>query len=170
MCVYVHAHGVCMHRCVFLPRVLFSNKSIWLLYSHWMHADIWIVGNEPLSRIVPQGFYKKAYYIAAQGPLQSSIGDFWQMIWDNEIQVIVMLSQLTEDDEVINCRRTGLTGSKLDEPINAPCVLQILCPQYWPVNLQTPEKFDSITVELLSEKALESYTVRSIKLTQQTVR
>ncbi|KAL5487212.1 hypothetical protein EMCRGX_G019787 [Ephydatia muelleri] len=89
------------------------------------------------------GFYKKAYYIAAQGPLQSSIGDFWQMIWDNEIQVIVMLSQLTEDDE-------------------------ILCPQYWPVNLQTPEKFDSITVELLSEKALESYTVRSIKLTQQT--
>lgn len=39
-------------------------------------------------------------YIATQGPLQSTLGDFWQMTWDQKSGVIVMLTQTEESTRV----------------------------------------------------------------------
>ena len=50
-----------------------------------------------------KGYRQKNLYIATQGPLKSTVGDFWRMIWEKESKCIVLLTKLIEDDEVHVC-------------------------------------------------------------------
>ena len=47
-----------------------------------------------------QGYRKRNAYIAIQGPLPSTVNDFWQMVWEYESKCIVMLCNLQEDGVV----------------------------------------------------------------------
>lgn len=40
-------------------------------------------------------------YISTQGPLQSTVAQFWQMIWEQECTSIVMLTSLAEDNKTV---------------------------------------------------------------------
>ncbi|KAA0704992.1 Receptor-type tyrosine-protein phosphatase H [Triplophysa tibetana] len=73
-------------------------------------------------------------YIAAQGPLPSTINDFWRMVWERRSQAIIM---------VTNCTERGT----------------IKCEQYWPLDY-TPCLYGNLLVTVTSEDKAQSWTLR----------
>jgi protein tyrosine phosphatase len=53
--------------------------------------------NQVDDRMQPDGTRK---YIAAQGCMQNTVSDFWQMVWQENCSVIVMLTELSENGKV----------------------------------------------------------------------
>ncbi|XP_055277631.1 receptor-type tyrosine-protein phosphatase N2 isoform X2 [Moschus berezovskii] len=56
---------------------------------------------------------RKPAYIATQGPLPSTVADFWQMVWESGCVVIVMLSPLSENGVRQCCPYWPSEGSNL---------------------------------------------------------
>ncbi|NXD14368.1 PTPRC phosphatase, partial [Nothocercus nigrocapillus] len=83
------------------------------------------------------GYWGPKAMIATQGPLQETIADFWQMVFQRKVKVIVMLTELKEED-------------------------QELCAEYWGEGKQT---YDGIEVQMTDTSCCPSYTIRAFDVT-----
>ncbi|XP_047421829.1 tyrosine-protein phosphatase non-receptor type 13 isoform X11 [Sciurus carolinensis] len=79
-------------------------------------------------------------YIACQGPLPTTVGDFWQMIWEQKSTVIAMMTQEVEGEK-------------------------IKCQRYWPNVLgKTTMANDRLRLALVRMQALKGFVVRALTL------
>ncbi|XP_043787440.1 receptor-type tyrosine-protein phosphatase N2 isoform X2 [Apis laboriosa] len=79
------------------------------------------VNNDPLTEYINASYVRgpknaTKYYIACQAPMESTVTDFWRMIWEQQSKVIIMLTDLVENgvekcteyippSEITDCRR-----------------------------------------------------------------
>ncbi|XP_029940639.1 tyrosine-protein phosphatase non-receptor type 13 isoform X2 [Salarias fasciatus] len=79
-------------------------------------------------------------YIACQGPLPTTLGDFWQMVWEQKSNVIAMMTQEVE-------------GGK------------VKCQRYWPDTPRTAEMVDDrLQIALLKVQHLDNFVIRLIEV------
>jgi len=84
------------------------------------------------------GYRKEKSYIAAQGPMESTVLDFWQMIWDQNCNRIIMVTRTFE-------------GEKLK------------CSEYWPAAKESAEaKYGKICVRTLKEEPGDDFMTRTL--------
>ncbi|VVC24817.1 Hypothetical protein CINCED_3A017850 [Cinara cedri] len=98
-----------------------------------------IVGSDYINANYCDGYRKHNAYVATQGPLQETFGDFWRMCWEVRTSTIVMMTKLEE--------RT-----------------RIKCDQYWPT--RGTQVYGPITVTLTNVQELATYIIRSFHLTR----
>ncbi|KAL7403339.1 hypothetical protein ABVT39_027926 [Epinephelus coioides] len=82
------------------------------------------------------GYNSRKEFIAAQGPLPTTVNEFWRMIWEKNVQTLVMLTR---------CNEQG----------------RVKCEQYWAPGIK---HFDNITVTTTSEIPLEDWTIRDFDI------
>nr|XP_045004516.1 receptor-type tyrosine-protein phosphatase delta isoform X35 [Jaculus jaculus] len=96
-----------------------------------------IPGSDYVNANYIDGYRKQNAYIATQGSLPETFGDFWRMIWEQRSATIVMMTKLEERSRV-------------------------KCDQYWPS--RGTETHGLVQVTLLDTIELATYCVRTFTL------
>ncbi|MCL4126335.1 UNVERIFIED_CONTAM: hypothetical protein GTU68_009112, partial [Idotea baltica] len=85
-----------------------------------------ILGSNYINANYVMGYKERKKFICAQGPMDSTVNDFWRMIVEQRSSLCIMLTNLEE------------TG-------------KVKCVKYWP-EAGEPKTFGNITVRLVKEK------------------
>lgn len=94
-CAHVHVVSTCVSTCTHAGRSLALPS----------RPPCPRPGRPPL-----QGYDgQEKVYIATQGPMPNTVSDFWEMVWQEEASLIIMLTQLQEGKEV-GCGATVPSG------------------------------------------------------------
>ena len=87
--------------------------------------------------------------IAAQGPMPHTTPHFLQMLIEQKIQVLIML---TKTQEVLKDGEYYITSKCISLHISITGSVNVLCDQYWPKKVGTSQTFDYIEVHNVDEE------------------
>ncbi|XP_048733310.1 tyrosine-protein phosphatase non-receptor type 9-like isoform X2 [Ostrea edulis] len=97
-----------------------------------------IQNNDPNSDYINanfvDGYMHKNAYISTQGPLPKTFGDFWRMMWENQVMVIVMTTRAVERGRA-------------------------KCGQYWPPDEDGEEQFEDFLVINTRMEVYQDYNI-----------
>uniref|UniRef100_A0A1A8G7Y0 Receptor-type tyrosine-protein phosphatase C n=1 Tax=Nothobranchius korthausae TaxID=1143690 RepID=A0A1A8G7Y0_9TELE len=96
-------------------------------------------GSDYINASFIDGYKEPKKYIAAQGPKEETVGDFWRMIWEQQSSIIVMVTRCEEGNRA-------------------------KCAQYWPTPERETEIFEEFIVKLTSEDQCPDYIIRRLSL------
>ncbi|KAM4564826.1 receptor-type tyrosine-protein phosphatase delta isoform 1-T1 [Fundulus diaphanus] len=96
-----------------------------------------VPGSDYINANYIDGYRKQNAYIATQGALPETFGEFWRMIWEQRSAIVVMMTKLEERSRV-------------------------KCDQYWPT--RGTETYGLIQITLLDTVELATYCVRTFAL------
>ncbi|KAG9330051.1 hypothetical protein JZ751_027356 [Albula glossodonta] len=68
------------------------------------------MGSDYINANYIDGYRKQSAYIATQGPLPESFGDFWRMVWEQRTATVVMMTRLEEKSRVRSPREDAGVG------------------------------------------------------------
>lgn len=91
------------------------------------------------------GYKQKNAFISTQGPLPHTCADFWRMVWEQQVLVIVMTTKVFE------CGK-------------------IKCEQYWPPDETSDDQtYQNFKVSTTSLSQFDNYAVTRLELTNTNV-
>ncbi|XP_034045243.1 receptor-type tyrosine-protein phosphatase S-like isoform X10 [Thalassophryne amazonica] len=96
-----------------------------------------VPGSDYINANYIDGYRRQNAYIATQGSLPETFGDFWRMVWEQHTANVIMMTKLEEKSRV-------------------------KCDQYWPT--RGTETYGLIQVTLLDTVELATYSVRTFAL------
>ncbi|XP_064607458.1 tyrosine-protein phosphatase Lar-like isoform X3 [Liolophura sinensis] len=96
-----------------------------------------LAGGDYINANYMDGYRKQNAYIATQGPLPETFGDFWRMVWEQRSATVVMMTKLEERS-------------------------RIKCDQYWPS--RGTEAYSVMHVTLVDVMELATYTIRTFQV------
>ncbi|KAM9072641.1 phosphatidylinositol phosphatase PTPRQ isoform 4-T5 [Megaptera novaeangliae] len=102
-------------------------------------ADASIPGSDYINASYVSGYLCPNEFIATQGPLPGTVGDFWRMVWETRAKTLVMLTQ---------CFEKG----------------RIRCHQHWPEDNKPVTVFGDIVITKLMEDVQIDWTIRDLKI------
>ncbi|XP_062868846.1 receptor-type tyrosine-protein phosphatase C [Trichomycterus rosablanca] len=116
-----------------------KNRYIDILPYDYNRVQLSHEGHDYINASFIEGYKESNKYIAAQGPKEETIGDFWAMIWEQKSSIIVMVTRCEE-------------GNKNK------------CAQYWPSLGREAEIFDDMVVKIKREENCPNYIIRHLTL------
>ncbi|XP_031141639.1 protein tyrosine phosphatase receptor type Db isoform X17 [Sander lucioperca] len=104
-----------------------------------------VPGSDYINANYIDGYRRQNAYIATQGSLPETFGEFWRMVWEQHTANIIMMTKLEEKS-----RMPSYFFSK------------VKCDQYWPT--RGTETYGLIQITLLDTVELATYSVRTFAL------
>lgn len=98
-----------------------------------------VAGSDYINANYVMGYKERKKFICAQGPMDTYVNDFWRMIWEQHLEMILMLTNLEEYSKT-------------------------KCAKYWPDKTDGDKIFGKITVTHIQEIRYSDYIVRDLRV------